>query len=43
MELDTIMADVFSLDVRVEPSAEKMPPTCSANCTNDGCSAATTC
>jgi len=43
MELDEILADVFSLDVRVEPSAENMPQTCSANCTNDGCTGPTTC
>jgi hypothetical protein len=42
-ELDDAVADLFDLDVRVEPGAEELPDGCSADCTNDGCTAATKC
>jgi hypothetical protein len=42
-ELDKAMADLFDLDVRVGPAAEDLANECSADCTNDGCTAATKC
>jgi hypothetical protein len=42
-ELDPVLADLFDLDVRVGPAEEDLANGCSADCTNDGCTADTKC
>lgn len=42
-ELDDAVADLFDLDVRMHDSAQDELGACSADCTNDGCTAATKC
>jgi hypothetical protein len=42
-ELDEATANLFDLDLRVEPGEQDLPSTCSGNCTNNGCTGVTTC
>jgi hypothetical protein len=42
-EFDDAVADLFDLDVRLDEPDRDPPTTCSADCTNDGCTAATKC
>lgn len=42
-EFDEVTADLFNTDLRFEPDERELPGSCSDNCTNDGCTAATTC
>lgn len=41
--LDTAIADLFTLDRRVEPAEDLTGYACSGGCTDNGCSAPSTC
>ncbi|MCD0449107.1 hypothetical protein LO762_07880 [Actinocorallia sp. API 0066] len=42
-DFDQATADLFRLDLRVGEPDEDLPNTCSADCTNDGCTSDTKC
>ena len=42
-DFEQATADLFRLDLRIGPAEEDLPDTCSADCTNDGCTSDTKC
>lgn len=42
-DFDQTTANLFDPDLRLEPDLRDIPQGCSAQCTNDGCTAASTC